>query len=443
MLVISLVFIMDAFRSLYSSSLQSQRTLLSQSIVPLIDLADSTALIKQINDIPYVLIGDSTHGTYEFYQQRINISQRLIEEKNFKLIVLEGDLPNIERLNQYVQSSSPITAMQALNVSNPQGAWLWGNVAMLNFIQWLKKHNEQLPAGEQKVRLHGLDIYSFDRSRQEVIHYLQWFSPLATQQAQQRYHCFNRFDNNLHHYGEAVAKKPSMSCAKGVIEQFEDFSLCRIPCPEEYPLIDRAAFFYAKENARIVKNTEKSFRIQYQTGDDSNSWNNRDLHMMESFLAVSESLEQPKTIIWAHNSHVGDARATQMVQSHQLNLGQLFRQTFGQNIFSIGMLTYKGFVWAADDWDSQAEIKVLLNAHPASNEALFHSLGIPHFMLYLHQSPALEKLLNVTRLQRHVGVVYRPQDEMDSHYTETHLSDQFDAIIFIETTTPVIHLNTR
>lgn len=441
--VMILIFMLDSLRNLYASTLPDHRDLLSQSIVPLNGLNDSTALIKYIDEIPYVLIGDSTHGSYEFYQQRINISKHLITEKNFKLIVLEGDLPNVYWLNQYVQSLSPISAMQALNVTNPQGAWLWGNVAMLNFIRWLKKHNDQLPEGEQKVRLHGLDIYSFHRSRREVIHYLQNFSSEAAEQAHQRYSCFNRFNNNLHQYGKAVAENPSMSCAMAVIEQFEDFARCHFPCPEKYPSVDEEAFFYAQENARILKNIEKSFRIQYRTGDDTNSWNNRDLHMMESLLAVLDYMKQPKTIVWAHNSHLGDARATQMIQSHQLNVGQLIRQTFGQNVFSIGMLTYKGLVSAADDWNSQAEIKVLLNAHPASNEGLFHSLGVSHFMLYLHQSLELKNFLNATRLQRHVGVVYRPQDEMDSHYTKTHLSDQFDAIIYIDTTTPVIDLNTR
>lgn len=439
MLVHGIIFSLDA-QAFNSSLTPPPISLLKESVVPLNSLDDSKAIIKLIDQIPYVLIGDSTHGSYEFYQQRINLSKKLIQEKNFKLIVFEGDLPNVYRLNQYVQSRLPVTAMQALNVTNPQGAWLWGNVTMLNFIQWLKKYNDQLPEGEQKVSLHGLDIYSFERSKRIVINYLRLFSPQAAQQAFQRYQCFNRFGNDLHRYGKMLAHMPMLSCELDVVEQFQDFSLCRLPCPEHYSFIDRDAFFYTQENARVIKNTEKSFRVQYKTGKDSDSWNLRDIHMMESLLAVSEHLDHPKTIIWAHNSHVGDARATEMREKEQLNLGQLMRQKFGQQMFSLGMLTYNGVVAAADDWHSQAEIKTIRNAHPDSNEALFHSLGIRHFMLYLHGSEVLQNYLNKTRLQRHIGVVYRPQDEMASHYSYTHLADQFDAVIFIDSTTPVTSL---
>ncbi|MCW8929469.1 MAG: erythromycin esterase family protein [Gammaproteobacteria bacterium] len=443
LLIVALSFKAHALNNQQSPSsplVGSQISILKKSVVPLSSLDDSTRMLELIGSLPYVLIGDSTHGTYEFYQQRINISKKLIQEKNFKLIVLEGDLPNVHRINQYVHSLIPITARQALEVRNPQGAWLWGNVAMLNFIKWLKKYNDQMPEGEQKVSLHGIDIYSFERSKQAVIDYLQMFSPLAAQQAYQRYACFSRFNNNLHHYGKAVAKNPALSCELAAVEQFRDFSDCRLPCPDEYEFIDKEAFFYAQENARIIRNTEKSFRIQYKTGDDSASWNQRDLHMMESFLAVYKHLKQPKTIVWAHNSHLGDARVTEMIKSHQLNIGQLMRQTFGEKMFSIGMLTYNGGVAAADDWNSPTKIKKLRNAHPDSNEALFHSLGISHFLIDLHESEEIYQLLNQTRLQRHVGVVYRPDDEMDSHYTYTHLSDQFNAIIFINTTTPTIAL---
>ena len=410
-------------------------SLLEKSVVPLANLNDLQPVMRLIANRPYVLIGDSTHGTNEFYQQRVNLSKRLIQERNFRLIVLEGDLPNIHLINQYVQSLIPLTAEQVLNVSNPQGAWLWNNYVTLNFIRWLKKYNAELPEGEQKVTLHGIDIYSFDRSRMAVIDYLQWLSPLASQQARQRYNCFSRFNNNLHNYGKTIAGNIGLSCESAVLEQFRDFSLCRFPCPESNPEINHAEFFYAQENARIVKNTEKSFRIQYLTGRDSDSWNMRDWHMMESFLAVFDSLDKPKTIVWAHNSHLGDARATQMRENGMLNLGQLMRQKFRQDVFSIGLLTYKGVVVAADDWNSPVEIKRLLIAHPDSNEALLHSLGLPSFMLDLHQLPEVVNMMNRKRLQRHVGIVYRPYDEMDSHYTYTHLADQFDAVIFTDTTT--------
>ena len=346
-LVMALTFIIDSTRSLHSSDVKSQMAFLKNSVVPLHSLNDNNAIMQLLGQVPLVLIGDSTHGTHEFYQQRITISKQLIQEKNFKLILLEADWPNVYTLNQYVQSSIHLTAEQALDVFNPQSAWLWSNLEMLNFIQWLKSYNEQLPDGEQKVSLLGMDIYSFKQSRNRVIDYLLSFSPQAAQQAQQRYQCFNRFNNDLHRYGRAVSRDQSLSCQQAVVEQYQDFADCRFPCPEQYPFIDREAFFNAKQNARIVKNIEQSLRIQYMSGDSSSaSWNQRDRHMMESFLALSEHLHHPKTIIWAHNSHLGNARATDMAESAQINLGQLLRQRFSQQLIAIGMLTYSGSLYS-------------------------------------------------------------------------------------------------
>jgi len=381
-IILVTTFLIDAQRNLYSSRIPMssnmpsitapQKVLLKHSVIPLNSLEDNYAIIKLIDNKPLVLIGDSTHGTHEFYQQRINISKQLIQEKNFKSILLEGDWPNVYTLNQYVQSLIPITAKQALHAHKSQGAWLWNNKETLNFLQWLKKYNQQLPEGEQKVSIYGLDIYSFLQSKQLVIDYLQDYSPEAAQQARYRYQCFNRFNNDLHRYAKAVKANHSLSCETPVVKQYMDFSACRISCPGEHAFIDREAFFNAQQNARIVKNSEKNIRIQYLTGNDLMSWNERDQHMMEMFMAISEHLHYPKTIIWAHNSHVGDARATEMRQQNQLNLGQLLRENFTTTVFSIGMLTYTGTVMAADEWNEPARVKKLSAAHYDSNEALFH-----------------------------------------------------------------------
>jgi len=195
----------------------------------------------------------------------------------------------------------------------------------------------------------------------------------------------------------------------------------------------------------VIKNIEQNSRLQALTDNDIMSWNTRDRHMMETFNAVVRHLNYPKTIIWAHNSHLGDARATDMVQKKQINLGQLLGQQFGRVVFSIGMLTYSGTVMAADKWGQPARVKRLLNAHPDSNEALFHSLGIAHFMLNFQQSamlsPKLSQILNRTRLQRHIGVLYLPHDEMASHYSATRLAEQFDAIIYIDSSSATTPLN--
>ncbi len=440
LIVTGLVFIIDAQHYLYSSALplNNEISLLKQSLVPLNKVQNSLAVINLIGQKRYVLIGDSTHGSEEFYQQRIDLSKQLIEYKNFKLVVLEADLLNVEQLNQYVHSSIPESASELLNVSNPEGAWIWNNKPMLDFLHWLKQYNTRFADVSQKVSLHGMDIYSFARSRQAVVDYLQPFSLPAARQALQRYQCFSQF-KNLHQYGQQVTEEPSISCESAVTEQFLDFDLCRFPCPEKNSFIEQDAFFYARENARLVKHTEKNFRVLYQTANDIESWNIRDQYMMASIRAISAHLKQPKTIIWAHNSHLGDARATQVAEQSQLNLGQLMRQHFKQEVFSLGMITYTGEVLAADEWQSPVKIKTLLNAHPESVAALFHSLGISHFLLNLQQSEPLRQFLNKTRLQRHVGVIYQPQDELNSHYNRTHLADEFDAIIFIDRTSP-IHL---
>ncbi|MCU7940858.1 MAG: erythromycin esterase family protein [gamma proteobacterium symbiont of Bathyaustriella thionipta] len=455
LVILTTVFLIDTQKQLYSADLSfpsipsSQIELLKHSMIPLKNLDDNQSVLNLINHKPLVLIGDSNHGTYEFYQQRISISQQLIQEKNFKSILLEGDWPNVYLLNQYVQSLIPVTAEQAIQAYNPQGAWLWNNRAMIEFLKWLKSHNQQLPEDEQKVSLYGLDIYSFKQSKQQVIDYLADYSLLAARQAKHRYQCFTAFNDDLHRYAKAVKKNYSLSCEKPVIDQFMDFTACRIPCPEESDFIDREAFFYDQQNARIVKNSEKNLRVQYMAGNDLLSWNERDKHMMETLIAVSEHLHHPKTIVWAHNSHLGDARATEMAQRNQLNLGQLMRVFFGQSVFSIGMFTYSGTVMAADERDEPARLKVLNNARYDSYEALFHSANIPHFLLSIQQSAdsqqsqELLKLLAKKRLQRHVGVVYKPENEMASHYTYTSLAQEFDAIIFNDSTRAVTPVNSR
>ena len=446
LLVNSITFLLNVEKNLYAlENNQSSIEILKQFVIPLKSLDDNQAINQLIAQKSIVLIGDSTHGTHEFYQQRINISQQLIQEKNFKLIFLEGDWPNVYTLNQYIHSQISLTAAQVLNASSPDAAWLWSNLEMVNFLQWLKHYNDLLPEGDQKVSLHGMDIYSFEQSKQRLIAYLKSFSLPAAQQAQRRYQCFDQYSSpsgiDLHRYGQAVSQNFSLSCQAEVVTQYEDFSECRFPCPAEYTFIDRDAFFDAQQNARIVKNTEQSIRLQHLFDSDTYSWNLRDCHMMESLLASMTHLDQTKAIIWAHNSHLGDARATEMTEREQINLGQILRQHFKQTLFSIGMLTYAGQVMAADDWGTPAKLKTLLAAHPDSNEALLHRIGVDHFLLPLQPSSLVFEILGQPRLQRHVGVVYHPQDELSSHYTGTLLAKQFDAIIFHDVTSAVRSFN--
>ena len=418
-----------------------QLQLLKESVIPIKNKKDYTPLINLASQKRIISIADSTHGTHEFYQQRIELSKLLIKEKKYKLIVIEGDWPNVYMLNQYIQSDSPYSENYLLKVFNPYATWLWNNYEMLDFIQWLKHYNASLPEDEQKVSLYGMDIYSFDQSRKAVVDYLKAYSHKAAKQALHRYQCFNAFNNDLHSYGRMSSKNPSSSCEKAVNEQYQAFEHCLYPCPEEFPFIDRDAWFNAAQNARVVKNTERSLRLYYTNKDEAVMWNERDRHMLETLEALFRHLYNPKTIIWAHSSHLGDARVTIMSERGQINLGQLLRERFNEQVFSIGFLTYSGQVLAADETNRPARLKQLLPAHPESNEALFHRLKIPVFYLNLSSSPEVYQLLNRTRLQRHVGVVYRPQIELEAHYSETLLSQQFDVIIYLDQTSVIRRLN--
>ncbi len=414
--------------------------LLAQSVIRINHSEDYETLIRRAGDTQIILIGDSTHGTHEFYQQRINISKRLIKEQNYKLIALEAGWPDIYLLNQYIQGLSPLSVGEIYNRFTDQPDWLWKNQEMLDFVHWLRAYNAQLPA-EARVSLYGIDLYSFDYSRHWVIQYLLQFSPAAAQQAMQRYQCVKAHDSDLHRYGQAVSSNLSHSCEREFVAQFNDFMLCRFPCPEQYPVINRDDYFTATQNARILKNIEKNVRVHHFTHNPVESWNIRDEHMLETLLALLDYKHQPKAIVWAHNSHLGDASATGMAEKNQLNLGQLLRQHFNQQLLNIGMLTYSGQVIATDRNEKRTKIMALSAAHPETNEAIFHALQIPRFLLFLKQSSRLYAWMNKKRPQRHVGVNYNSQEEVKSHYSYTHLADQFDAILYIDSTTALTLLN--
>lgn len=396
---------------------------------------DYTPLIEKASKAHFVLIGDSTHGSHEFYLERINISKRLIKEKKFTLIAIEGSWPHVNSLNQYIHSLVPITAFQVMEVFSQYPDWVWKNKEMLDLIRWLREHNSRMGNSNLKVSLYGMDIYGIKRSQELVIEYLKKVSTPAATLAEQRYDCFSKFNDDMDHYGQAINNDHSLSCEPDVKQQYLDFIDCRIPCSDPNNPVNREAFFQAQQNALNVQNTEQHYRVLYQTDSDVVFWNKRDQHMQESINAMQKHLNHPKTIIWAHSSHLGNALATDMEKQGKLNLGQLIRQQYPNQVFSIGMLTYAGQVVASDNWDSPAKVMALLPALPQSNSALFHQLGVSRFFLFLQQPFDLRQWLNSSRLQRHVGVIYLPAEEMEAHYSQTHLVDQFDALVFIDITT--------
>ncbi len=416
-----------------------------QQVITAIDHSDDyTPLLEKASKAQFVLIGDSTHGSHEFYQERINISKRLITEKNFRLIAIEGSWPQVYQLNQYIHSHIPQKAIQVLEVFNQYPDWVWKNTEMLDFIRWLRDYNNQNENSKSKVSLYGIDVYNSKRSQGLVVEYLKKFFPKEALLAQQRYDCFLEFDDDIDQYAQAVRNDSSRSCESKVIQQYRDFMDCRIPCPDSSNGVNRETFFQAQQNALNVKNTEQYYRILYSEDSDAMSWNIRDQHMLESLKAQQRHLNNPKSILWAHSSHLGNALATDMAKEGKLNVGQLLRQHYPNQVFSVGMLTYAGQVVASDNWDAPAKVMSLLPAHPKSNVAIFHQLGVPRFFLLLQQQPfGMVQWLNSSRWQRHVGVMYLPDEEIDAHYSQTHLVDEFDAIVYIDITTPLSLLSTK
>lgn len=408
---------------------------LQQVITSIDETDDYRHLIEKSSKAHFVLIGDSTHGSHEFYVERIKISKRLIEKKAFTLIAIEGSWPQVNVLNEYIHSRTPKTAIQVMEVFNQYPDWVWKNNEILEFIRWLREHNNRIENSNFKVSFYGLDIYAFQRSQELVVEFLKKVAIAEAMLAEQRYQCFSKFDGDMDQYGRAINEDVSLSCESMVAQVFRDFIDCRIPCPDRNNGVNQEAFFQAQQNALNVKSTEQYFRVLYQTDSDVMFWNTRDQHMLESLNAQQRYLRNPKTIVWAHSSHLGNALATDMTKEGKLNLGQLIRQQYPNQVFSIGMLTYSGRVLASENWGASAMVMDLLPAHSGSNAALFHQLDASKFFLLLEQSVDLRQWLNSSRLQRHVGVIYLPEDEMEAHYSRTRLGDQFDALVFIDSTT--------
>ncbi len=408
---------------------------LEEAIIAIHHTDDYGPLIEKSGKAHFVLIGDSTHGTHEFYLERMNISKRLIEEKKFRLISIEGSWPSVYLLNQYIHSRIPQNAIQVLEVFNEYPEWVWNNKEMRDFIRWLKEYNSRAEHSNQRVSLYGMDIYDSFRSQGRVLEYFKKAAPEAVLPAKQRYACFAQFNNDMDQYGQAVKNDPSRSCESKVTQEYRAFIDCQIRCPDSNTSVNREEFFQAKQNALNVKNTERYYRDLYQSDSDVLSWNGRDRHMQESIDVMQQHLKHPKTIIWGHSSHLGNALATDMAKQGKLNLGQLIRQQYPNNVFSIGMMTYAGDVVASDRWDSPAKIMPLRPVLPQSNSALFHQLGVSRFFLFLQQPFEIRQWLNSSRLQRHVGVIYLSANELEAHYSQTHLVDQFDALVFIDITT--------
>jgi len=396
---------------------------------------DFDPLLKMIGDCRFVLLGEATHGTHEFYRVRAQITKRLIAEKGFTAVAVEADWPDAYRVNQFVQfEGEDEEAVDALAGFQRFPAWMWRNADVLDFVGWLQNYNEHRHS--KRVGFYGLDLYSLHASIRAVLDFLDKVDPEAAQRARYRYACFDNFGEDSQAYGYAASFGLNKTCENEVVGQWMEMRRRAAELASRDGRVARDAFFFAEQNARLVKNAEEYYRAMFH--ERISSWNLRDSHMAETLDALAKHLgTKAKIVVWAHNSHLGDARATEMEQRGELNLGQLVRQRFGDEVALIGFTTYTGTVTAASGWEAPAERKHVRPALPGSYEALFHETGIHNFLLPLSRREEVASLLREPRLERAIGVIYLPRSERVSHYFHAHLSDQFDAILHFDETRAV------
>ena len=399
---------------------------------------DYDVLMDRIGNARLVLLGEASHGTHEFYRERARITQRLVMEKGFTAIAVEADWPDAYRVHRYVSGrSNDRSGEQALGDFKRFPTWMWRNRDVEQFVAWLRAVNDQR-TDREKVGFYGLDLYSLHASMEAVLGYLDKTDAEAAARARMRYACFDHFGEDTQQYGYAAGFGLQQGCEHEVIAQLTDLRRHAEDYLRRDGFVAEDAFFYAEQNARLVANAERYYRTMF-TGRVA-SWNLRDRHMAETLDALIAHLKrrnQPqKVVVWEHNSHLGDARATQMSEAGELNVGQLVRERYGTDAVLIGFTTYQGSVTAASAWDGPTERKSVRPALPESYEALLHDVGIPQFVL-TWDHPSVRELFEIRRLERAIGVIYLPNTERISHYFYATLPVQFDALIHCDRTSAV------
>jgi erythromycin esterase-like protein/predicted phosphoribosyltransferase len=400
------------------------------------------ALIDLVGDSHFVLIGEASHGTHDFYAERAEITRRLIAEKGFCAVAAEADWPDAYRVNRFVRGrSSDETAEEALRGFQRFPTWMWRNTVVLDFVGWLRERNDRASDSEShKGGFYGLDLYGLYRSIEEIITYLERVDPAAAERARERYACFDHFSGDALKYGMAAAFGAGESCESEVVQQLTDLQEHVMEYVRRDGLLAEDEAFHAEQSARTVKAAEEYYRTML--GDQVSSWNLRDTHMADALDALAGHLsrqrgEPAKVVVWAHNSHVGDSRATERASIGELTLGRLVRERHPGDCTLCGFTTYAGTVTAANDWGGPAERKNVRPALPGSVEELFHEVEDEAFATLFRNAPRAAEALRSPRLHRAIGVVYKPETERQSHYFRSRLADQYDAVIHLDDTRAV------
>jgi erythromycin esterase-like protein len=401
---------------------------------------DYDPLLEMIGAARFALLGEASHGTHEFYAERAEVTKRLIREKGFTAVAVEADWPDAYRVNRYVRGESDdAQARAALSGFTRFPTWMWRNTVVVEFVEWLRAYNDSLPGGAHKVGFYGLDLYSLYTSIEAVLGYLDRVDPEAARRARSRYSCFEHFGGDTTSYAYAAAYGAAESCEPGVVEQLVELRRRAGELANRDGRVARDEFFYAEQNARLVKNAEEYYRSMFR--GRVNSWNMRDRHMAETldalFAHLSAEGQDARVAVWEHNSHLGDARATEMGEGGEWNVGQLVRERYPRDCLLVGFTTHHGTVTASSDWDEPGRRRRVRPALEDSYEALFHEAGVGRFLLNLREGGAARDLLRLPRLERAIGVIYRPETERLSHYFHARLAEQFDAVLHFDETRAV------
>ena len=432
-------FVSDSRRELYRSAMRVREAAHPLTGSP----SDYDPLISRLNDASIVLLGESTHGTKEFYAERMRITQRLIEERGFNAVAIEGDWPDAHRVNRFIRGADDFAETQeALGGFRRFPAWMWRNQESAELVSFLRHHNAMQGSERDQVGFYGLDLYGLFSAIEAVIRYLDEADPESAVMARDRYSCFGAFTDDPQSYGHAVTLGVSEPCRRAAVAQLVDLRRMAFELPRDgFAYADER--FLAEENARCITAAEEYYRSMFS--DPRGSWNLRDRHMADTLDHLVAHLERyagkAKVVVWAHNSHVGDARATEVSQRGELTLGQLARERYGHHTVLVGMTTYEGTVTAARDWGQPPEVRNVRPAHAGSIEELLHHVGLDSLLLTPAEGTRAYQDLNQPFGERAIGVVYRPETEQQSHYLTANPARQFDAIVHIDRTTAVTPLD--
>lgn len=407
---------------------------------PLTDAPDAyDALMDVIGDARLILLGEASHGTHELYRERAAITKRLIREKGVTAVAVEADWPDAYRVNRYVRGiGDDETADAALRGFTRFPQWMWRNTQVLAFVEWLRAFNMARPPEAPRTGFYGIDLYSLRASMEAVLRYVERVEPEAAARVRERYACFDHFGPDPQFYGLVTSAGLSESCQKGVVEVLMELRRLAMEKARREGWLDDE-LFSAVQNARVVQNAEEYYRSMFLA--NVSTWNLRDTHMADTIDAMIAHLNRQvgraKVAVWAHNSHLGDARATDRAARGELNLGQLLRERYGREAVLVGFTTDHGTVTAASDWEGPAERKNVRPALPESYEAAFHASEIPRFLLTCGERIPESDPLRGPMLERAIGVIYRPETERQSHYFNARLAQQFDAVLHFDETTAV------